>query len=181
MRVYIIYALLLLIATNVGGQSNFSAFNTYYDDSFTEWEIYSSEDQVGTIEMKWKLKNDWTEWDVAIGDYYGNIKVKWDNNPYHWEFRINNEIIDIKTVYPRDDSEWRINDGNTELRLRSKYKNTNDEWTVDHKKYGFLDIYTAWEGDPRDWEINDGLDEAIGPEIKIAMIFIAILHSSPKF
>jgi len=132
------------------------------------------------VEMKWKLRNDWSEWNVTVGDSYGTIKIKWDNNPSQWELRINNEIIQIKTVFPRDYSEWRISDGSNEFRLRSKYKNTYDDWSVDHKKLGYLDIYTEWEGDPRDWNIDDGLSEKVGEEVKIAMIFIAIFHSSPK-
>jgi len=181
MRFYFSLFISLFLLVQLGAQSALSSFNTYYDDSFTEWEVYNEEEQVGTIEMKWKHRNDWSEWNIAVGELYGNIKMKWDNNPNQWEVRLNNEIIDIKTVYPNDFSEWRINDGTKELRLRSKFKNTSDEWTVDHKTYGFMDIFTAWDGDPRDWNIEDGLTNSIGPEIKIAMIFIAILHSSPKF
>ncbi len=181
MRLIYFFFINFCLNVSLGAQEVFSSFNTYYDDSFAEWEIYSEEEQLGTIEMKWKLKNDWSEWQVAIGDYYGTIKMKWDNNPNHWEVRINNEIIDVKTVYPRDYSEWRVSDGSNKLRLTSKYKNVYEEWSVDHKQHGFMDIFTNWEGDPRDWNINDGLEETIGTEIKIAMIFIAILHSSPKF
>jgi len=181
MRVYSVILVLLFSILQGFSQASYSSFNTYFDDSFAEWDIYAEEEQVGKIEMKWKLKNDWSVWNISVDGMYGTIKMKWDNNTNHWECRMNNEVIDIKTVYPRDYSEWRIQDGSKELRLRSKYKNNHEYWSVDHKNLGYIDIYTTWEGDPRDWEIDDGLADSIGPEIKIAMIFIAILHSSPKF
>jgi hypothetical protein len=181
MRSFILSLFFVGMSLLVRGQEFLSSFHTYWDDSFSEWVVLADDGEItGTLEMKWKLRNDWTQWIVEIGDYSGQVKIKWNNDPGLWEMNVNGNLIEIRTVWPRDYSEWKIKGDGIELRLKSKYRNILEEWTCDHKEYGYMDMFTTREGDVRDWEIEDRLSETVSFEMKLALAFIAIYHATPK-
>jgi len=181
MRFIVLTLLFIGLGLMVSGQERLSSFNTYWDDSFKEWVIVADKgDLTGIIEIKWKLRDDWTQWVVEIGDYNGQIKMKWDNDPGLWQMNINGKFIEMRTVWPRDYSEWKIKGDGIELRLKSKYRNILEEWSCDHKDLGYIDMFTSREGDLRDWIIEDELNEEVSFEMKLALTFIAVYHATPK-
>ena len=173
------YALLLFCFFTINVQAQYiTGIATNWSDSFSEWTIYTDdEDLEGELRMRWQ--NDWTEWEYRIGEAIGRIKLKWKNNPNEWEIRGDNEIITARTLWNNNFREWRITDNSTQITLRCRFGNTFDEWEIKGSK-GTLDVFTAWEGDPREWNIDDYMDEDVGLPMKMAIIFIATFHSSPK-
>ena len=154
---------------------------TQWSDSFAEWTIFTEEeDQEGELEMRWKTQNDWTDWQYRLGEETGRIKLKWKDNPNEWEIRGNNEIITARTLWNNQFREWRIRNGATQFTLRCKYGNVTDEWELRNSSKGNFVIYTNWEGDPREWIIVDELDESVSLPTKMAITFIAIMHSIPR-
>jgi len=160
------------------GQELLHGYHSYYDDTYRDWVVLFDEEGEGTIELKWPLKNDWTQWRVSIGDYNGFVKQRWSNAPGQWEAKINGYIIDIKTIFPRDYTSWRLKMDDTVIDLKMVHNNSVENWTMESKEE-YLDIFTARLGDPRDWIIDDQLEE-IPIEMKIAAMVLCIYQSCPK-
>lgn len=160
---------------------NIVAIETKWSDSFKEWTIYTEGDSIeGNLALLWALDNDWTEWTFELGDLTGKIKQRY-NDPGFWEFRSGNEIITTKTMWSGDLSEWRFTDGSTIIKLKSKYYDIPWMWYSVGEQYGYIDIYREFEDDPTFWIIEDYLNEEISPLYRLALIFVAIYHSTPKF
>jgi len=174
-NIILLFAPLLLHAQYLTGIA------TAWSDSFVEWQLFSDEEEVmGNLKMRWPTRNDWTEWDYRLGDEFGTIKLKWKENPNEWEIRGDNQIVTARTVFANDFRQWRITDNSTRLTLQSKYGNRWDEWAIKEVTYGNFQIYTNWEGDPREWIIVDEFEDEISFPMKMAIVFIAVFHSSPK-
>lgn len=158
------------------------AMGTRWDDSFSEWVMYGEDEAlIGEISIRWPLKGDWSEWDFRYGELSGSIQVKWKGDPNLWELRADNEVITIRTVWKDDWRQWEVKSEKHRFDVQSRYGNILEEWSLKGDRFGTLDIYTAWEGDLRDWIVDDRLDEEISLPTKIAMIFIPIFYSTPKF
>ena len=178
---YFYFLYLILFFPVFGSAQYISGIGTKWSDAFTEWTIYTEEDGLeGDLTMRWQLNNDWTEWDYRLGEEFGSIKMKWKDNPSQWELRGGGEIVTIYMVWPNDIREWRLTNNTITLTLKSRWGNNLNEWQLKTDKYGHFDIYTNWENDPRDWNVYDELDEEISIHMKIALLFIATFHSSPK-
>ncbi len=175
--------ILCLLCSTISAQTLYS-IHAIWDDTFREWEVLTEdEDIVGSIEMKWGLRNDWTSWTVDIGEVYGEIKLKWRDNPNIWEFRGGGEIITAQTKWRNDFTLWKLSDGQMTVEFESLYRNDLSEWIVrksTEKKYGLFQMYTEVLGDTRDWEIIDEIDSDVSYEMRIMMVFLAIFNSSPS-
>lgn len=176
-------------------QPSFSGVSTRWNDSFVEWETYCfdpdtsaaadeapEEYTCGNLQLRWlNLKEDWTDWDFQLGDLRGSIRRKWKDDPTHWELRaFDGSVITMRAAWANDLNEWRVTDNNISLSLRSRWGNQLDEWIVDDRARGQFHLYTTHRNDPRDWTIEDGLSENIPQTMKLALIFLAIYHASPK-
>ena len=163
-------------------QTQLIGFATEWDDSFSEWLVYTADGQpVGEIDMRWHLRNDWSEWDYRIGEHSGSITVKWKNDFNLWELRGGNQLITIRTVFRDEWRQWEISSGDLKLDMQSRYANVLEEWEVASDRVGDFRMFTAYEGDLRDWIIEDRLDLSVPLEMKLAMAFIPILYSTPKY
>lgn len=153
---------------------------TRYDDSFREWIITTDEEDIsGELEIRWAFRNDWTEWDVRIGDVSATIERKWKDDPNLWEIRADGEVVNARTTWTGEFNRWKLNDGNSQINWGTKYFNIRDEWTADGEGNDAFRMFTYWEGDPREWVIEDDMPE-ISTAMKIAMIFLAVHFSTPK-
>jgi len=151
-------------------------------DSFREWNIETEVDGLdGSLSATWALSDDWAEWGYDLGENTGSMKLKFAPDPNLWEFRSGNEVITARTIWSNDITEWRFTDGERIIQLRLKRDATPFIWFSEGETHGFIDIYTEYEQDPRVWLIEDKLNEDISVLYRMAMIFIAINHSSPKF
>ena len=172
---------LILFAGHTFGQK-VVGLSTRWDDSFSEWIIYTEEGEAeGEITMKWPIKGDWTQWNFRIGELSGTIQVKWRNDPNLWELRSNNEIITIRAVWKDDWRQWEVKNGDISLDVKSKWANILEEWQTEDSRFGSMKIYTSWEGDLRDWVVEDEFSDDISLPTKIAMSFIPVFYSTPKF
>ncbi len=177
----IIIAFFLLINPIFTNAQYINGIGTRWNNAFMEWIIYTEdEDLEGDLTLRWQLQGDWSEWDYRLGEEIGSIKMKWRDNPSQWELRGGNEIVTIYMVWPNDIREWRVTNNNVTLTLKSRWGNNLNEWQLKNDKYGHFDIFAQWENDPREWNVWDDLDENISIHMKIALIFIATFHSSPK-
>ena len=172
---------LLLFWSSVDAQS-LAGLSTKWDDSFNEWIVYTTDAElVGEIVMRWPLRNDWSEWDYRIGELSGSIRIKWKDDPNLWELRGGSEIVTIRTVFQDDFRQWEVKTSGFTVDVKSKWANILEEWYVEGSRSGKFDMFTAWEGDLRDWVVEDQLDPAISIHVKLGLVFIPILYTTPKF
>lgn len=152
---------------------------TVWNDSFREWTLYTdNEDVEGELSLKWAISDDWSEWIFEIDDFYGEIRLKWANNPNVWELRSNDEIVTMRTIWRDDFTKWRISDGNQSVTLESKYTSQFDDWALRESRQH--EIFTVRQGDPRDWEIYEDQSLDLSLSIRMAIAFITLYHSIPK-
>ena len=161
-----------------------TGLTTKWSDSFVEWALFAETDDEeeieGELQLRWLSQNDWTEWTYEIGDETGTIKQTFKNRTGQWDIRGFGETITARTCWNNDFSEWRVTDNTTAFIFKSRWRNNINEWYLNGETHGNFAIRTASDNDPRDWQIYDDLDEEISLPMKMAMVFIAIYHSSPK-
>ncbi len=149
-----------------------------WDDNLTEWKIYGeTEESDGTLEIKWPLNNDWTEWEFEIYHLDGDVMMPRNNVFEYWEMRNGSDLVTIRTQWPGDTRQWTVRYKGIKLNIATRYGNIADEWIVDSKQYGYWSMYTEYEGDPRDWIIEDELDPEIDVIMKMALVHIALVSS----
>jgi len=157
-----------------------TGISTTYSDSFREWIIPTEDpDITGELRMRWTFQNDWTEWDLRVGELAATIVQKWKEDPSLWEVRCDGIIVTAKTTWRGDFHQWKLSDGKNRFNWGSRYGNNLEEWTTDNPDDSFFQLYTYREGDPRDWVVIDQLPEDVSTAMKIAMIFLAIHFSAP--
>jgi hypothetical protein len=128
----------------------------------------------------WELRNDWREWEFDYLNIRGKIEQPRSKDNQFWTLKSGYESVTMRTVWPGDYSEWKISDGKISLVVKTRYNNLADEWLVNDPNYGDYYMYTEWEGDPRDWIIEDFLDPNVSLLMKIAVVHIVLMQSSPK-
>lgn len=154
-------------------------FHTAWDDSFREWVITTDDEGLeGELYLRWPNRDNWGEWDYNIGISSGEIRQKWQGNPNVWVLRGDGETINMRTVWRNDITQWRIDDGNDQVTLVSKYTNNLSDWYI--RESDTFEMYSIRERDPRDWEVFEDPDLDLSLEMRLAISFIAIHHSSPK-
>lgn len=175
-----------------------SGVSARWSDSFVEWELFATladtvqaededsespdEELYGEMKLRWlDLRDDWSEWDYNLGDERGTIKMKWKNDPTQWELRgFDGAVITMRAAWNNDFTEWRVTDNSISITLRSRWTNQLDEWQVEDANRGTFYVYTVYRGDPRDWAIEDNLDGSVSQPMKLALIFLAVFHSTPR-
>ncbi len=177
------WIVLLFLCGSLNTQAQFLAgLSTRWDDSFAEWVIYTEDETLeGEITMKWPLRGDWSQWNFRLGELSGTIQQKRKDDPNLWELRSDNEVITIKTVWRDDWRQWEVKNGALRLDVKSKWANILEEWSAEHTQMGAVQIYTSWEGDLRDWVVEDDFGEQVSLPTKIALAFIPVFYSTPKF
>jgi hypothetical protein len=198
MKKYSLFFAILLYTQTLLAQV-LSGASTVWGNSFVEWELYAifpdssevadeeeepEEYDFGNLKLRWlSTKDDWTEWDYSLNDgaEQGTIKLKWKNDPTQWELRTyDGSVVTMKASWVNDLSEWRITDNATSITFKSKWSNQYDEWLAKDANLGSLYIYTLRSKNPRDWAIEDKLNKEISNPMKMAMLFIALYHGSPR-
>ncbi|MDX1666499.1 MAG: hypothetical protein R3350_04695 [Saprospiraceae bacterium] len=170
----------ILSCTQIAAQK-LTGIGTRWDNSFREWIIYADDETEGTLQLRFNsISGDWIQWEYRLGEVTGRIRQKWPNDPNVWEIRGDNQIFTARTIWRGDVRQWRITNNDYQLALKTRYGNSAEEWEIRHNELGYFGIYTAWEGDPRDWEIIDELRAEVSLHAKIAAVFIALFHSTPK-
>ncbi len=160
---------------------NMIGIGTRYDDSFREWVISTDDDDTrGEMRMRWAFRNDWTEWDVRIGDVSATIERKWKDDPDLWEIRCEGEVVNARTTWSGEFNRWKLSDGQHQINWGTKYFNMRDEWTSGGSGNDVFKVYTYWDGDPREWVIEDGLPQDVSMAMKVAMVFLALHFSTPR-
>jgi hypothetical protein len=172
--------ILLLSAFQLEAQ-RIIGIGTRYNDTFREWVITTEDEKVqGELRMRWEMRDDWTEWDIRIGDVVATVEQKWRDDPNLWEIRCDGIVVNAKTVWPNEFNRWKLTDGNHHFNWGTKYVNLLDEWKTDLRTKEQMSVYTYWEGDPREWVVIDDLDPDVSTAMRIAMIFLAIHFSAPR-
>ncbi len=152
---------------------------TQWNDSFAEWDVYTEEDQPnGILSLRWPTGRGWNQWTYTVGEHFGTIRQKWENDRSTWELRSGTELLTMRAIWKGDFRQWRISGSGGQYDFICRYGNTWDEWQLRNGEDFFL-VYTNWEGDPREWIIEDGVGNAYSFAEKMAMVFIAVFNSSP--
>lgn len=187
-----------MLCSLLGNAQKLSGISTRWSDSFVEWDLFvfsqdstenetddaeaPDEELYGGLQLRWlNVRDDWTEWDFTLGEERGTIRMKWKDDPTQWELRMySGAVVTMRAAWANDLTEWRVTDNSISLTLRSRWTSQLDEWLVQDSARGSFYLYTLREGDPRDWAIEDGLDASVSEPVKLAMIFLAVFHSSPR-
>lgn len=174
--------LVLLLFFSLNAQAQLiTGISSKWSDEFSEWTIWTDDEETeGELVMTWQRQQDWSQWDYRIEDERGTIKLKRKDDPSQWEIRGYDEIVTAKMTWNGDFRTWKITNNSKYLTLTTRYGNRMDEWILRGESHGIFHMYTEFEQDPRDWIIVDRLDEDISLTMKMALIFIASYHGSPK-
>jgi len=192
----------ILLTGNLATAQTLSSISSRWSDSFVEWELYAratdtlpadeddfeddaeepDEELYGELKLRWlHLRDDWSEWDFSLAEERGTIRMKWKDDPSQWELRTyTGAVVTMRAAWKGDATEWRVTDNNFSLTLRSRWTSQLDEWLVQDNNRGSFYLYTMAEGDPRDWAIDDRLDASVSQPMKMALIFLAVFHASPR-
>lgn len=175
---YLIFSIILAHFSELSAQ-NLYALHSVWDDDVKQWEIQCEEgDTGGEVEMAWRLRNDFTEWNYRLEGKRGTIKQKWDNNPNKWELRSGDVIVSISTIWTNDFSSFRIEDGNSSIKIeRTNFLNDPIEWSIVNEDNGRFTWYNEFEFDLRDWIIIDELPQEYSLELRFAAVFITVLNA----
>lgn len=172
---------LLCVSPLLGFGQVLTGVATKWSDSFKEWSIFTDvEEEEGSLNLRWIINDDWTEWEYRLGEQFGRIDTKFKDNINQWEVRGDNQIITLRTLWRDNFREWRISDNEVQLTLKCRFGTVYDEWILTDESNGFFGMYTLFEGDPREWEIVDELDESVSFPMKMGLIFLVIYHSKPR-
>lgn len=175
-----IIILLMITSGHVSGQM-IIGLGTRFNDSFKDWVIKTDDEDIdGEVRMRWAFRDDWTEWDIRIGDIVATVEQKWKDDPNLWEIRCGEYTVNARTTWPGVFNRWKLNDGKNQFNWGTKFANQRDEWRVDTGREDLLNVHTYWPGDPRDWVVEDNLPGDVSTAMKLAMIFIAIHFSTPR-
>ncbi len=175
-----ILLLSLLFSTPVCGQRLLS-FSSKWNNQLNEWEFETDQSATaGEIRMQWTIQNDWTDWNISMENESGRLRLKWKDNPNEWELRLGGEIVTIRTAWRDKYQEWVVTSDSGRFTIRTVYGNTLEAWETLNKTDNYFGLYTSWEGDPRKWTVVDEMKEEVSMPTKLAVAFIAILHSIPR-
>lgn len=178
---HLLFIALAILHLPLTGQ-DIIGLGTRWSDSFREWEIQTVDDQrYGSLELRWRLSDDWTQWEFRLGDTTAQIRQKWADDPNLWEIRCLGETVTARTIFSNDFRQWRLSDGEHRIRWQSRYGNIRDEWIIrEGSEHGDFRVQTYWEGDPRDWIVEDNLNEDVSYAMRVALMFVAVFNSIPK-
>jgi len=170
-----------LLCTAGHSQSTFLGASASYNDSFRSWEIYTVDStDIGyteLLDLKWPLRNDWTEWKWETEEEVTYLQQTYRNNDSQWSHRVYLNPITMKAKWRNDPRIWTISYGDEKFIWKTAY-NLTDQWVYDDKDYGYFEIITTYENDARDWEILD--QSSLPNEVKRSMIFISLYVASPR-
>ncbi len=173
--------LLLLLFIQIGTAQKIIGVGSRYNNSFREWIITTDDEDIeGQLRMRWAFRDDWTEWDLSIGDISATIEQKWTDDPNLWVIRCEGETVNAKTAWSGEFHRWKLSDGHHHLNWQAEYANHREEWELDTQEDYFFEMRTYWEGDPREWVVKDELPEDITMAMRIAMIFLTLHFSTPR-
>ena len=180
-RLFFSTYLLLFTVFNIHAQL-LTGISTYWDDAFEEWIIYTEDEEIeGELQPRWINRGDLTEWEWELDDESVTIKQVFANDPSQWQIRgYGGDIVTCRAMWKGDISEWKITNNSVTIIFKTRYANNPNEWRVREQYYGQFEMYTNTENDPRDWIIVDELDKKITPNMKIAMVFLAMYNSLPR-
>lgn len=159
-----------------------TALSTRYADSFKEWHIVTEDEEVaGDMRMRWSFRDDWSEWDVQLRQMNASIRQKWKDDPNLWEIRCAGITVNARTAWPGEFGRWKLSDGRNQFNWQASRAVPPAEWTLDNPPSGGFQLYPYWEGDPREWVVRDELPDEVSLAMRVAMMFLAVHFSSPKY
>ena len=173
--------ILLILLESPAFSQDIIGIGTRWSDSFREWVVHTpDESRTGVLELRWTIREDWTQWDFRLGDTTAQIRQKWKDDPNLWEIKCLGVTVTARTTWNNDPRQWRLSDGKHQLTWYSRYGNVRDEWILRDDDNGAFSVYTYWEGDPREWVVTDALNEDVSYAMRVSLIFIALFNSVPK-
>ena len=164
---YLIFYSQTLMAQKVIGLS------TKYDDQFDKWIIVTDSTGLeGSIEATWASLDDFSEWQYALGDQTGIIRMRHKDNPNVWEVMGGGEIIQARTVFPGEYDHWQMMGGRYSVDVET-YRRDPEQWLAEYKKEQIY-FYTYRERDLRDWVVEN--EASFSLPMQLALIYIPVLQ-----
>ena len=111
------------------------------------------------------FSNDLNRW-----NYNGiQIKTTFSNNQNNWQI---GRDYELSTVFNNDFDSWEITGNGVHIRVRTTFNDDFERWDISGDINGT--IRTVFSKDFQKWEIELEDEESIDPELKAAVVFIAI-------
>lgn len=147
--------------------------STKYDDRFDKWIIVTDNEELkGTLEATWATLNDYSEWQYALGDQTGIIRLRHKDNPGFWEIVGGGDIIQARTIFPGEYDQWQLQGGRLSVDVEM-YRRDPEQWLAKYKNEE-LYFYTYEERDLRDWVVENKASFSL--PMQLGLIFIPILQ-----
>jgi len=177
---FFVFLLQASLGVSLQGQALTGAA-TRWSDSFREWILYHQEGEAGALELKEMGGDNWTAYRIRYRGEYGQTRLKWPDRADEWELRLGQDVVTIRAIYRGDPTQWRIIGQEIQFTFQAKHPNRPEEWQIRNEAYGQFLVYTRWQGDPREWIVEDQLvDERFSPAMRLAMLFTALVNSTPE-
>ena len=97
-----------------------------------------------------------------------------------WQLTSQGETVSMKTRWPGDYSSWRIIDQEGAHIFAVDNVNRPEEWQLKYDKTRTFQVYTEFEGEIQSWLVyQEG--KRLSPATQVAMTFLTILSTAPKF
>lgn len=155
-------------------------FHTFYSNSIDQW-VYRDQDEkeLGYLNARWAFDQDYSQWDLRMGELSGSITLPWKDRPDQWEVRILNDLCLIRPVWPDYHDAWRLEYQGDQYTLRLQNDLEGYQWILSHNDKELFVVYNLYYEDLRDWAI-DYFFETKDPMLPLACLFISMKYSLDK-
>lgn len=155
-------------------------FHTYYSNSIDQW-VYRDhhEKELGYLNARWAFDQDYSQWDLRMGELSGTITLPWKDNPDQWEVRILNDLCLIRPVWPNYLDAWRIEYQGEQYTLRLQNDLEGYQWILSNGDQELLVVYNLYFEDLRDWAL-DYFTEIKDPMLPVVALFVSMKYSLGK-
>ncbi len=156
-----------------------SILRTFFANDFRDWQFYDfKEREIGTLRARWGLTNDYSQWDIRIGESSGSIVLRWQDRPDEWEIRLDNQFISAAPTWPGQIDSWRITKENKTYYFNLIHDPEGFQWVLEEDSNSLCYIYNVYYDDPREWEVKR--EQKIEQSLLITVFFLASYYTTPK-
>lgn len=156
-----------------------SLLRTFYSDDYRDWIFYDKkENELGTLRTRWLISQDYSQWDIRIGEISGSIVLRWSDRPNEWEIRIQNKFYTAEPTWQGQIDSWRIQHLGKTYYLNLIDDPEGFQWSLEQDQNTLGHIYNVFYNDPREWAVEQEME--IDQGLLITAFFLVSYYSTPK-
>lgn len=149
-----------------------------WDHELSDWIILdSTESEIGNITYAGIFKDPFQTWNLRLGEYSGNIKLRWKDSPNEWDLWAGNELVSFKPVWQQSFDQWNFNFNGKNYNLKLSNVHSNLSWELSNNSGKmYAKIQTDFEFDIRDWTIYY-FDDIPDRSLILSCLFVVLRYS----